>query len=223
MPDITLNAELGRASGSRASRRLRAAGRIPAIVYGHGMEALAVSVVARDLRVALNGEAGTNALLTLEADGQSYLALARVLQRDPVQGTVTHVDFQIVRRDEVISADVPVTLVGEATEVAHGDGMVEQQLFALPVRALPAKIPTGIEADVSSLTIGGSIRVADLVLPADVTTDLDPDVPVAMGQPPRVQVVGAGEGEEGAEAGAEGEAAGAEPSGEGSSAADAQG
>lgn len=222
MPDIMLTAELGRASGTRASRRLRGSGRIPGVLYGHGMEPLSVSVVARELRVALTGEAGTNALLTLQADGESYLTLARVLQRDPVLGTVTHVDFQIVRRDEVISAEVPVTLVGEATEVAHGDGMVEQQLFMLPVRALPAAIPTGIEADVSSLAIGGSIRVADLVLPANVTTELDPEAPVAIGQPPRVQAVAAGEGEEGAETGAEGEAGGTSP-GEGSTSAGAEG
>jgi large subunit ribosomal protein L25 len=134
------------------------------------------------------------------------------MQRHPVAQTVTHVDFVIVRRDEVISADVPITLVGEAIEVQHGDGLVEQQMFTLPINALPTDIPTGIEADISALTIGGQVRVSDLTLPAGVTTDVDPETAVAIGQPPRVvveeEVAAEGEGEEGA---AE---EGAEPAGE---------
>jgi large subunit ribosomal protein L25 len=133
------------------------------------------------------------------------------MQRHPVAQTVTHVDFIIVRRDEVISADVPITLVGEATEVHHGDGLVEQQMFTLSINALPANIPSGIDADVSALTIGGQVRVSDLVLPDGVTTDVDPESAVALGQPPRVTVEeeAAAEGEA-----AEGEAAEGEPTGE---------
>ena len=100
-----------------------------------------MSVVAREFRIGLSGEAGLNTLLSLEVDGTSYLTLARDIQRHPVKGTVTHVDFLIVRRDEVISAEVPINLVGEAVEVQHGDGMVDQQLFTLPVQAMPADDP----------------------------------------------------------------------------------
>ncbi len=186
MPEITLAAEVGRPTGSRRVRRLRREGKIPGVVYGHGMDPLPVAVAARDLRSALSGEAGTNALLSLEAGGQSYLTLARELQRDPVKGVVTHVDFQIVRRDEVISAEVPVNLVGEAVEVERGDGLVEQQAFTLQIRARPADIPSAIEVDISSLAIGGAIRVADLSLPEGVTVDLDEEAPVVVGQPPRI-------------------------------------
>ena len=138
---------------------------------------------------------------------RTFLTLARELQRHPIKGTVTHVDFQIVRRDEIIAAEVPVTLIGEAIEVHHGDGLVDQQLFTLPVRAKPADIPTGIEVDISELTIGGAVRIADLQLPPGVTTDLEEDAVVVSGQPPRLQVAGEGEGEageaaEGAEASA---------------------
>jgi len=188
MPEITLAAEVGRPLGSRASRRLLHAGRIPGVVYGHGTDPVPVSVVARELRVALSGESGTNTLLSLRTGEQTYLTLARELQRHPVKGTVTHVDFQIVRRDEVISAEVPVSLVGEALEVHHGDGLVEQQQFSLTVNARPADIPTVIEVDISSLTIGDSIRVGDLTLPAGVTTEVDPEAALVIGQPPRVQV-----------------------------------
>lgn len=211
MPDIVLHAEIGRPLGTRATRRLRRAGKIPGVVYGHGSDPVPVAIVGKELRTALSGDAGTNALLSLQTEEQTFLTLARELQRDPVQGTVTHVDFQIVRRDEVISAEVPITLVGEAIEVHHGDGTVDQQLFSLTVNARPADIPTGIEVDISGLTIGASIRAADLALPAGVTTDVDPEAPVATGQPPRVQAVEEGEGEAGE--GAEGEAEGA-PSGD---------
>ena len=127
------------------------------------------------------------------------------MQRHPVAQTVTHVDFIIVRRDEVISADVPIVLVGEAIEVQHGDGLVEQQMFTLPINALPTAIPSAIEADISELIIGGQVRVSDLTLPTGVTTDIDPETAVAIGQPPRVTVeeeTAEGEAEEGAEAAA---------------------
>ena len=110
MAEITLVAEPGRTTGSSESRRLRAAGRIPAVVYGHGMEGLSVSVDGRELRHALSGDAGTNQLLELKIGSDSHLAMARVLQRHPVRHTVMHVDFQVVSRDEVISAEVPLVL-----------------------------------------------------------------------------------------------------------------
>ena len=203
MAEVVLAAEVGRPLGSRAVRRLRRAGKVPGVIYGHGTEPLPVAVGARELRAALNGEAGANQLLSLSTGAGTYLTLAREMQRHPVAQTVTHVDFVIVRRDEVISADVPITLVGEATEVHHGDGLVEQQMFTLAINALPANIPAGIEADINELTIGGQVRVSDLVLPEGVTTDVDPDTAVAIGQPPRVVVeeeeeAVEGEAEEGA-------------------------
>jgi large subunit ribosomal protein L25 len=217
MAEFVLAAETGRPKGSRAARRLRREGKIPGVIYGHGTEPVPVAVGARELRVALNGEAGANQLLSLDTGSGTYLTLARDMQRHPVAQTVTHVDFVIVRRDEVISADVPITLVGEALEVQHGDGLVEQQMFTLPINALPADIPSGLEADISELTIGGQVRVSDLTLPPGVTTEVDPETAVAIGQPPRVvveeEVVAEGEGEEGA---AE---EGAEPGGEASESA----
>ena len=157
--------------------------------------------------------AGTNALLSLRAGGKTYLAVARELQRHPVRGTVTHVDFQIVRRDEVIGAEIPVVLVGEATAVHHGDGLVDQQLFTLPVRAKPADIPTSVEIDVSDLTIGSVIRVGDLSLPAGVTAALDDEAPVVTGVPPRVAAAMGTGAETPALAGATPEQAASEPAG----------
>src|SRR5258708_9041357 len=105
------------------------------------------------------------------------------MQRHPVAQTVTHIDFVIVRRDEVISADVPITLIGEALEVHHGDGLVEQQMFTLPIRALPGAIPTVIEVDISALTIGGQARGSDIAPPRPVPADADVGTAIALGQP----------------------------------------
>jgi large subunit ribosomal protein L25 len=214
MEEVTIAAEVGRPTGSRPSRRLRTAGKVPAVLYGHGTDPMALAVDSRELRNALTGEAGLNALITLRVDSESHLAMARHLQRHPVKGTVDHVDFVIVRRDEVVTAEVPITLVGEATEVNQNDGIIEQQIFSLTIKAKPLDIPAGLEADISGLVIGEAVRVADLKLPSGVETEVDPEEAVVVGQPPAAEELPAApaegeevpEGEEGAAA-AEGEGA----------------
>lgn len=178
MAEISLVAEPGRATGSSESKRIRRSGRIPAVVYGHGIDAMSVSIDAREFRHALSGDAGLNQLLSLEVGGKSHLTLARVLQRHPVRNTVVHVDFQVVRRDEIVAADVPVVLVGEAKAVEADRGIIEQPLTTLTVNANPGNIPNELSYDISHLTVGTTIRVGDLTLPAGVTTDVDPDEPV---------------------------------------------
>ena len=182
MAEIQLVAETGREAGTRSSKRLRREGKVPGIVYGHGADPVAVAVDARELRHALNTEAGVNALINLSIDGTSQLTMPRVLQRHPVRNTVTHVDFQVVSRDEVVSAEVPFQLIGEATEVTTNDGVVEQALFALTIHATPSAIPSHIEVDISELTIGDAIRVGDLRLPSGVTTEVDPEEAIVVGQ-----------------------------------------
>jgi large subunit ribosomal protein L25 len=201
MAEISLVAESGRAIGSSHSKRVRRAGRIPAVLYGHGMTALPLSVDAREFRHALSGGAGLNQLLSLDVEGRKHLALARVLQRHPVRNTVVHIDFQVVRRDEIVSADVTVVLVGEAKAVGS-EGVVEHPLTQLTVNATPGSIPDEIVVDISGLTIGTTIRVGDLRLPEGVTTDVDPEEPVVV-----AAESAAGEAEEAAaEAAAGGEA-----------------
>lgn len=187
MPEITLNAEVGRPTGSSNSGRLRTTGRIPAVLYGHGIEPLPLSVEGRELRSALHHEAGVNALLNLRlSDGATHLALTKEIQRHPVRNTVVHVDFLVVSADEEVVSDVPITLVGEATLVLREGGVVDHPLTTLPVRSKATEIPNGIEVDVSELTVGHTIRVGDLKLPRGATTDLDPEEPVIVGQPPQV-------------------------------------
>lgn len=180
MAEITLLAESGRTTGTRASGRLRVAGRIPGVVYGHGTAPLPVSVDARDLRHALSTEAGLNQLLEVHVGEDRLLALARELQRHPVRNTVTHVDFQIVRRDEIIAAEVPILLAGEAKSVETERGVVSQPLTSLTVHATPGAIPSHIEVDITDLAIGDTIRVSDLTLPTGVTTEVDPEEAVVI-------------------------------------------
>lgn len=175
MAEITLVAEPGRVTGTAASKRLRASGRIPGVVYGGGMEAVSVSVDARTLRQVLSGAAGIHQLLTLEVGSEKHLTLARVIQRHPVRNTVVHVDFQVVRRDEVIAADVSIVLTGEAKSVEQERGMIEQPLQSLTVHAKPGDIPNEITVDITDLVIGDTVRVSDLKFPRGVTTDVDGD------------------------------------------------
>ena len=94
---------------------------------------------------------------------------------------MTHVDFQIVRRDEIISATVAINLVGEALQVTRAGGVVEHALLHLVVRAKPGDVPAVIEVNIDELEVGQAIRVADLDLPSGVTADLDPEMPVVVG------------------------------------------
>ena len=176
MAEITLQADTGRTTGSRASGRLRGEGKVPGVVYGLGMEPQSVSVVWRDLRHALTGEAGLNALIDLHVDGAAGdLVIVKEMQRHPVRRDVLHVDFLRVSRDQAITVEVPVVLHGEAHAVTSNDGQVDHLLYNLAISAKPADIPNEIPIDISGLQIGDAIRVGDLVLPDGVTTDVDPE------------------------------------------------
>jgi large subunit ribosomal protein L25 len=188
MDEVSLVADVGRVKGSSESRRLRLAGKVPGVLYGHGIDPIDVSVGSRELRAALTSDSGLNALISLDVAGTKHLAMARQLQRHPVRRSIDHVDFVVVRRDEVISAEVPIHLVGEAQEVERGDGLVEQSLHTLEVHAKPADIPNAIEVDITELSIGEAIRVADLKLPPGVTTDVDPEETVVAGASTRAAI-----------------------------------
>jgi large subunit ribosomal protein L25 len=211
--------------GSARANRLRKEGRIPGVVYGTGHSPVSVTVDARDLRAALSGDHGLNAVLDLDVGGEHHAALARELQRHPVRGTVQHVDFQIVRLDQPISADVPVELTGEAHEVAMQGGSVQQETVTLTITAVPRSIPAVVEVDVTELTIGGAIRLSDITLPSGVTCELDPETVIASGLAPRVdeepESVEGGEAAEGAAAEGEAAAEGGDAAGEGEAPAEA--
>lgn len=206
MSEVTLIAEPGRAGGSRPSGRIRVEGRIPAVVYGHGIQPLSVSINRRELRAALHTDAGNNALIDLHVGSERHLTIVKDLQRHPVRNEVVHVDFLVVNRDEVVTVDTPIVLQGDAKQVAQASGTVDQQLFSLTVHAKPGDIPNEIVIDISGLTIGDSVRVGDLPLPAGVTTSVDPEDTVVVAQVSRATIESE-QLEEEAAAAAEGEEA----------------
>lgn len=182
MAEIKLQATTGRALGNGPSRRLRAEGKIPAVVYGLDADPVAISVDWRPLRAALTTDAGLNALINLEIDGKVDLTIIKELQRHAIRGDVIHVDFLRVSADAEITVDVPIVLEGEARKVTDEGGTVDHVLFTVSVNAKPADIPNELVVDISELEIGEAIRVADLALPTGVSTDLDPEEPVVTGQ-----------------------------------------
>lgn len=217
MAEITLKADTGRTTGTRPSRRLRAQGKIPAVVYGGGAEPTTVAVDWHDLRAALTTEAGLNALINIEIEGRRQLSIVKELQRHPVRQNVTHVDFLLIRRDVAIEVEVPVTLTGEAEKVTREDGMVDHVLFALTVKAKPADIPNELTVDISDMELGDTLRVSDLSLPAGVSTDVDDEEAVAIAQVTRstieAELIDLAEAEAEAEAAAEAEAEGGDGGG----------
>ncbi len=196
MPDdVVLIAEARDARGSGPAGRLRREGRLPAVVYGLGGESTAVSVPTHTLDLIL--AKGVNSLITLRLGGEDQLALARQVQRHPVRGDLLHVDFVRVSVDVAIAADVALVLEGEPEGVRNG-GLLEQQVFTLPVEAKPQDIPGSIVADVSHMDLGDQLRVSDITLPAGVVTTLDADTLLAAVTVPRGLAAGEG-AEEGAE------------------------
>jgi large subunit ribosomal protein L25 len=209
--DIILVAETGRPTGSPASRRLRATGKVPAVLYGRGAEPAPISVEWRDLRSALTTDKGLNALLTLKIGSRNTKAIVKEMQRHPVRRDVLHIDFLAVDVDKPITTDVPLVLEGEPEKVIRDDGVVEQILNVLIVTAKPDAIPGHIAIDVSDLEIGQHITVGDLQLPADVTTEADPEETIVTAKLTSLALAEEEEAEEGEEGeeeeGAEGEGA----------------
>ena len=219
MPDTLLPAQLRSDRCSRPAGRLRREGLVPAVVYGLGKDAIAVTVSAKALGGILHSRTGANTLITLQIDGSDHLALARQVVRDPVKGTLTHDDFVRVRADQTITAEVRLSLLGQPEGVAQG-GMLEQLMHSLTVEGLPGQLPTEIEHDVTTLVLGDQLHVSDVQLPAGVVIANDPGELIAMISVPRGLAEGEGEvaaveGEEGAAAaeGAEGAPAASEDSG----------
>jgi large subunit ribosomal protein L25 len=208
-----LVAEKREGTGKGVTRKLRAAGRVPAVLYGQGLEPVALSVDSRELIHLFHTGAGTNVLVDLVVDGDAHLAMAREIQRDHIKGRFVHVDFLAVSRDQKITIDVPVRLVGESAGVKAG-GVLEHHLWELQVECLPTGVPEAIEADVTELEIGDSLRVSDLAAPEGATILTNPEDLVVACQQPQARVeleeeeaaAEAAEGEA-AEEGAEGEAA----------------
>jgi large subunit ribosomal protein L25 len=209
--------------GSSESKRLRKTGLVPGVLYGKGKTPYAICVPERELRRALTGDSGLHTILDVVIEGKktTHASILKDYQRDPIRGTVIHVDLQEVPLDQPIQATVVVELVGaeEAPGVREG-GALSQVAREVNVEALPMEVPEHVELDVSGMAMGDSLRLSDLPPWEGVTFLDDPEtvlatVTVPMREEEPAEAVAEGEeaeGEERPEGAAEGE--GAEGSGE---------
>jgi large subunit ribosomal protein L25 len=177
MAEVKLQALKRDGTGKGAARRSRSSGKVPGIVYGKGLDPIPVEVDRREFIGALHTDAGMNVLLELQLDGKKITTLARQLQRDPVKGTLLHADFVQIDLKVEVEVEVPVHIVGTSPGVSEG-GVLEQPLFMVDVRCLPTVVPEAVEADISRLAIGDSLRVADLSEGREFQILNDPDSPV---------------------------------------------
>ena len=170
MSEVRLSAEPRTEFGKGGARRTRRAGKIPAVIYGHGDDPRHVSLPAREFTNAIR-HGGSNVLLTLEVDGEEQLAIPKAIQRHAIKGTYDHVDLLAVRRGEKVTIDVPLEIVGD---IVPG-GLLGQEATTISVEAEATHIPTGFEVSITGLPFGSQITAGDISLPAGSTLITDPE------------------------------------------------
>jgi len=144
------------------ARRVRRDGKIPAVVYGAGKDSLPISVDPRVVTRILNSDTGHNTIFDLAMDGEKTKAMIVDWQYEPIKGRLLHIDLKRIALDKVLRVSVPIELTGEAAGVKQEGGILEQMLREVEIECLPADIPSHIDVDVSELTFGKVLRVADL-------------------------------------------------------------
>jgi large subunit ribosomal protein L25 len=170
VPEVRISAETRTEFGKGGARRTRRAGKLPAVLYGHGTDPRHISVPTRDFEHALRTE-GANVLLDLQLSDGSELALPKSIQRDPVRGAIEHIDFILVRRGERITVEIPVQVSGEMV----AGGLLDQSLTTLSVSAEATNIPGGVEVSIEDLEIGDAIHAGQITLPDGVELAADPE------------------------------------------------
>ncbi len=189
--NATLSAEKRTESGKSAIRKLRAAGRTPAVVYGRGEETRHLSLDSHELGVLFSKISVDNTIIQLKVHGErgaALRALVREVQIEPASRRILHVDFYQVHAGERIDVEVPIHFVGTAAGVKAG-GILHPNFNTLPVRCLAEQIPEFLEVNVEALEIGDSLHIGQIALPEGATTDLDPEAVLCSVTPPTVIAV----------------------------------
>ena len=169
MPEVTIIAEARTEFGKGAARRIRRADKIPAVLYGHGTDPVHITLPGHETLLALRT---ANALLSIQLDGGSQLALPKQVQRDPIKRTIEHVDLVLVRRGEKVTVDVAVLVEGEAAP----DALVDVVANSIPVEAEATHIPANVVVSIEGLAAGTQITAGDITLPEGSTlSGLDPE------------------------------------------------
>ena len=203
MATASLNASPRTDKGKGVARKLRAAGQVPGVIYGHGREPQSLTVNAREFDRLAERVRITSTVIELALDGRTARTLVRELQRDPIRRNVLHIDFQELVAGEKVNVSVPLRFVGTAEGVKSAGGILEEVIHTLDVRVDPSNIPDHINVDVTPLTIGHGLHVRDLTLPAGVEVLDDPDNTVCTVTPPKAEEVVAAPVVEGAVVAAE--------------------
>ena len=192
MSETALVVEARTSTGKGAARRLRAQGRIPAILYGRGRESLPLALDPRALERILRA-GGANTLLDLTIEGhpeiKDTVALVKELQRDPLRNTIVHADLYAVDLNRTVRVEVPVHLVGKARGLEFG-GILEHTLREIELECLPRAIPDFIEVDVTALEVGDVLHARDIQLPEGVTMVTDPEQAVVAVALPQAESAG---------------------------------
>jgi large subunit ribosomal protein L25 len=200
---VNLEVRVREERGSAAARRLRKTGFIPGVVYGGNAEPTAIAVAERELRKALTTDHGLNAIMDVKLNGDTRPVILKEYQRDPITGRLAHIDLVVVRLDRAIQTAVTVELIGESPGAKEG-GVLQQVAREITVEALPMEVPDRIEADISGLAIGDSLRLADIPAREGVRFVDDPDetviatvtVPTRIEEPEPEELEEGEEGEE---------------------------
>ncbi len=183
---VNLNANRRTSAGKGVARKLRAAGRIPAVLYGHGRDPEPLSVEVVDVEKALQGISAESTVIDLTVDGTPTQILIREIQRHPTRMNIIHLDFYEIHAGETLTVEVPVHLTGTAEGVRNMGGVLEQFLRELEIEVLPRDIPEHIDVDVTDLSVGHSIHVRDVTVP-NARILADPDTTICTVVPPRVE------------------------------------
>jgi large subunit ribosomal protein L25 len=199
MPEIQIAAEPRTEFGKGAARRARRAQLVPAVVYGHGTDPRHVTLPEHELMLALKS---ANVLLELDMSGDKELTLPKSVQRDPIRGSIEHVDLIVVKRGEKVVVEVVLHVTGSPVD----GGVIDIVENTITVEAEATSIPSELTVDLDKSTPGMQVHASDLVLPAGTTLQIDPDTLVAHVLSPQVEAEPEVEVEETDEAAAEGDA-----------------
>src|SRR5512141_502754 len=188
MASAQLSATPRDGSGQGSARSLRAAGKIPAVINGHGREPQSLAIERRELEKLLSRISAESTVIELSLDGKSARTLIREIQRHPFKRQILHVDFQELVAGETVTVRIPIVLTGIPEGVRQDGGILDQVMRELEIEVDPANIPNRVEVDVNAMKIGDSVHVSDIALPQGVELVGEPDSTVCVVSAPRAVV-----------------------------------
>jgi large subunit ribosomal protein L25 len=188
MASAQLSATPRDGTGKGSARSLRAQGKIPAVIYGHGREPQSLAIETRELEKLLSRISAESTVIELSMDGQSSRTLIREIQRHPFKRQILHVDFQELVAGEKITVRIPIVLMGVPEGVRQDGGILDQVMRELEIEVDPANIPNHVEVDVNPLRIGDSVHVNEIPLPEGVELVGEADSTVCVVSAPRAVV-----------------------------------